>query len=322
METPPAANEQRRGRRRCRGSRLLRGLVRRRHQHGWIGRSIRGWRSVRSSQVDRDSAELRTTSRRNGWSTSTARRRTVRPRARMEDSASTSRSSTSTGTSRASIVRSAVYREYVTPRANGRGMEDRERALALDVSKTTARSAAEEALLDAAERLLVDVGYAGITTRRLAEEAGVNHGLVHYYFGSNENLLVRALERFTERLIERQRELYAADMPFIEKWRTAMRYLVSEDVTYEKVWLELQALAWNNAGPARAPRARERRVARGADRGLRGAASRARHRDAARRARLARDDVQYRDHRRAPRAASRPGTTSCSSGSTSKWLSS
>jgi AcrR family transcriptional regulator len=114
------------------------------------------------------------------------------------------------------------------------------------VTKTSSRSAAEEALLDAAERLLVDVGYAGITTRRLADEAGVNHGLVHYYFGSNENLLVRALERFTERLIERQRELYAADMPFVEKWRTAMRYLVSEDVTYEKVWLELQALAWNN----------------------------------------------------------------------------
>ena len=58
---------------------------------------------------------------------------------------------------------------------------------------------------------------------------------------------MRALERFTERLIERQRELYAADMPFVEKWRTAMRYLVSEDVTYEKIWLELQALAWNNA---------------------------------------------------------------------------
>jgi AcrR family transcriptional regulator len=111
--------------------------------------------------------------------------------------------------------------------------------------KTAARSAAEDALLDAAERLLIDVGYSGITTRRLAEEAGLNHGLVHYYFGSNENLLVRALERFTERLIERQRELYASELPFIEKWRTAMRYLVSEDVTYEKVWMELQALAWN-----------------------------------------------------------------------------
>jgi AcrR family transcriptional regulator len=112
--------------------------------------------------------------------------------------------------------------------------------------KTSARSTAEEALLDAAERLLVDVGHAGITTRRLAEEAGINHGLVHYYFGSNENLLLRALERFTDRLIERQRDLYASDAPFLEKWRTAMRYLLSEDATYEEVWLELQAFGWNH----------------------------------------------------------------------------
>ena len=115
-------------------------------------------------------------------------------------------------------------------------------------AKTSARSAAEEALLNAAERLLVQVGHAGITTRKLADTAGVNNGLVHYYFGSNENLLVRALERFTEGLIERQRELYGSDEPFVEKWRTAMRYLVAEDRTYEKIWLELQALAWNDAG--------------------------------------------------------------------------
>src|ERR1700728_5281270 len=114
------------------------------------------------------------------------------------------------------------------------------------VPKTAARAAAEEALLDAAERLLADGGYAGITTRRLATEAGVNHGLVHYYFGSNENLLMHALERFTGRLITRQRDLYAAEVPFADKWRTAMRYLVSEDVRYQKIWLELQALAWND----------------------------------------------------------------------------
>lgn len=116
------------------------------------------------------------------------------------------------------------------------------------VTTKAPRAAAETALLDAAERLLVEIGHAGITTRRLAEEAGVNHGLVHYYFGSNENLLVRALERFTERMIERQRALYASEEPFVEKWRTAMRFLVAEDVTYEKVWLELQALAWNEEG--------------------------------------------------------------------------
>lgn len=112
----------------------------------------------------------------------------------------------------------------------------------------TAREAAESALLDAAESLLVRVGYAGITTRRLADEAEVNHGLVHYYFGSNENLLIAALERFTQRLVERQRALYASDLPFIEKWRTAMATLIDDDADYEKVWLELQALGWNNEG--------------------------------------------------------------------------
>ena len=113
-----------------------------------------------------------------------------------------------------------------------------------NAQKTTARASAEDALLDAAERLLIEVGHAGITTRRLAQEAGLNHGLVHYYFGSVENVLVRALERFTDRVTERQRAMYAADVPFIEKWRSAMRYLI-EDAPYQKVWLELQALAWN-----------------------------------------------------------------------------
>ena len=107
------------------------------------------------------------------------------------------------------------------------------------------RQQTEEAFLDAAERLLVSVGHAGITTRGLAQEASANHGLVHYYFGSMENLLARVLERFTERMIARQRTMYAAsDVPFAEKWRTAMRYL-DADRSYQKVWFELQALAWN-----------------------------------------------------------------------------
>jgi AcrR family transcriptional regulator len=117
--------------------------------------------------------------------------------------------------------------------------------VAVDVAlEPSPRRAAEENLLDAAERLLVELGYAGITTRRLAGSAGVNHGLVHYYFGSIENLLARVLERFTDRLIARQRAMYSANVPFIEKWRTAMSYLEA-DRDYQKVWFELQALAWN-----------------------------------------------------------------------------
>jgi AcrR family transcriptional regulator len=101
--------------------------------------------------------------------------------------------------------------------------------------------------LDAAERLLLREGAGAITTRRLAEEAGANHGLVHYYFGSMEQLLLRVLDRFTERLIARQRAMYDDPrMSFITKWRTAMRFL-EEDLRagYPKIWLELQSLAWN-----------------------------------------------------------------------------
>jgi AcrR family transcriptional regulator len=115
------------------------------------------------------------------------------------------------------------------------------------VAISEARTANEEAFLDAAERLLVTTGYAGISVRRLAEEAGANHGLVHYYFGSMEELFLRVLERFTDRLIERQRAMYSADVAFIEKWRTAMGYL-DEDIAagYPKVWFELQAMGWNH----------------------------------------------------------------------------
>ena len=128
-------------------------------------------------------------------------------------------------------------------------------------SQPSARAETEDAFLDAAERLLIGIGYSGITTRRLAEEAGANHGLVHYYFGSMENLFVRVLERFTERLVARQREMYArTDISSVEKWRTAMSYLESDLAAgYPKIWLELQALGWNR------PEIRERVAACGAE---------------------------------------------------------
>src|SRR5919198_1985061 len=115
-----------------------------------------------------------------------------------------------------------------------------------DPAQAGAREIARAALLDAAERLLIDEGYAGITTRKVAERAGVNHGLVHYYFGSIEELLFQAMERFTARLLERQRALYESDLPFIEKWRTAMGF-IDEDLEagYPKIWAELHAVAWN-----------------------------------------------------------------------------
>lgn len=107
--------------------------------------------------------------------------------------------------------------------------------------------------MDAAERLLIKEGHARLSTRRVAQEARVNHGLVHHYFGSMEELLMQVLERFTAALIERQREMYATDAPFIEKWREAWRYHEDDlEASYPKLWFELQAMAWSE------PRMRER----------------------------------------------------------------
>jgi len=101
-------------------------------------------------------------------------------------------------------------------------------------------------LLDAAERLLIDVGHSAVTTRLVSKEAGLNQGLVHYYYGSMEELFLAVLERFTARLIVRQRAMYSADTTFLVKWRKAMGFL-EEDLEsgYPKIWFELQSMAWN-----------------------------------------------------------------------------
>jgi TetR/AcrR family transcriptional regulator len=115
-----------------------------------------------------------------------------------------------------------------------------------DVSE--ARQQATTTLLDAAERLLFEVGYAGVTTRRVAQEAGVKHGLVHYYFGSMEELLTQTLERLANRLAERLEEHYAnPDLPFAEKWRIVSQNWIEQPVSrFPKILLELTAMSWNH----------------------------------------------------------------------------
>jgi AcrR family transcriptional regulator len=115
-----------------------------------------------------------------------------------------------------------------------------------DVSE--ARQQATAALMDAAERLLFEDGYSGVTTRRVAQAAGVKHGLVHYYFGSMEELLTQTLERLSERLAEPLEEHYAnPDLTFPEKWRiVAQNWIEQPTARFPKILLELSAMSWNN----------------------------------------------------------------------------
>lgn len=50
-------------------------------------------------------------------------------------------------------------------------------------------------LLDTAERLFARQGYDGTGVRQIADQAGVNLGAIHYYWGSKEALCRDALER-------------------------------------------------------------------------------------------------------------------------------
>jgi AcrR family transcriptional regulator len=58
-------------------------------------------------------------------------------------------------------------------------------------------------LLDGAERLMLEEGYASVTYRRVAAEAGVTGGLVQYYFPTLDDLLVALLRRHADANLER-----------------------------------------------------------------------------------------------------------------------
>lgn len=55
-------------------------------------------------------------------------------------------------------------------------------------------------ILDKAEELFADTGYAATSIRRIAEGSGVNPALVHYYFGQKKKLLQSVVERAVEPL--------------------------------------------------------------------------------------------------------------------------
>jgi AcrR family transcriptional regulator len=117
--------------------------------------------------------------------------------------------------------------------------------------KVDGRAARGEAtrlrILDAARDALVENGYAGTSTRSVADHAGAPLSLVHYHFGGKQQLLVAVLERENERLLERQRGLYSSPGPLADKWRTACE-LLDEDVRsgYVRVLWELWAAGLAN----------------------------------------------------------------------------
>lgn len=73
-------------------------------------------------------------------------------------------------------------------------------------------------LLDAAALLLVEEGYSAVTSRRVAARVGVNPALVHYYFGTMDDLLVALFRRGADGYLDRLKGALASPQPLRALW--------------------------------------------------------------------------------------------------------
>jgi AcrR family transcriptional regulator len=71
--------------------------------------------------------------------------------------------------------------------------------MATSVKRPTGREEISDAVLDAAERLFAAAGPNEVSLRAIAQEAGVNYGLVHRHFGTKDELFERLMQRYAER---------------------------------------------------------------------------------------------------------------------------
>lgn len=115
-------------------------------------------------------------------------------------------------------------------------------------SDTAVRSADTFALiLDAARVRLLAEGYAGLSTRKVAEEAGVPLSQLHYHFGSKQGLILALLEEENQRRLARQHRLYAENVPLWQRYERACDYLEDDlDSGYVRVLQEMIAAGWSN----------------------------------------------------------------------------
>lgn len=116
---------------------------------------------------------------------------------------------------------------------------------------------AKTVLLEAAKRVLVTHGYAGLSTRTVAAEADTQMSQIRYHFGSKEGMVLALFEYMNATLIERQAVTFHSDeMTVSQKWALACDYL-EEDLGsgYVRVLQELIAVGWSNQAVGEAVRA-------------------------------------------------------------------
>lgn len=93
------------------------------------------------------------------------------------------------------------------------------------------------AILDAAEAIMRQDGYAAVTTRRVSERARVNLGLIHYHFGTMDELFLGLFRRTDDQHLAHYDRVLESDDPLRALWE------VHSDATANALIIEFMALA-------------------------------------------------------------------------------
>jgi AcrR family transcriptional regulator len=102
-------------------------------------------------------------------------------------------------------------------------------------------------IVDAARSALLTDGYAALSTRRVAEIAGVPLSQIHYHFGSKRQLILAVLDAENERLLDRQREMFDAAEPLWVRWDRACDFLDADlESGYVRILQEMIAAGWSD----------------------------------------------------------------------------
>lgn len=73
-------------------------------------------------------------------------------------------------------------------------------------------------ILDATEKLMVEEGYAAVSSRRVAQELGLNAATVHYYYPTTDDLFIALHRRMTESQVEQLETVLSSTDPLEAFW--------------------------------------------------------------------------------------------------------
>lgn len=101
-------------------------------------------------------------------------------------------------------------------------------------------------ILDAARVCLLRDGFANLSTRAIADEAGLRMGHLHYHFGSKRQLVLAVLDEENQRRLARQEQMYVADAPLWKQWEQACDFLEDDLASgYVRILHELVAAGYS-----------------------------------------------------------------------------